>query len=106
LKGKAGISFSDIDVRSAGDHQYFVSNDFLEQRTRFPTPVSPNEAIAATAFDAQMCTAQDLKPGSTGLGTFTFRSGRIWIVGTLSAQQDYTQIVYVNLGSRVSVAKE
>jgi hypothetical protein len=78
LKGKAGISFSEIDVRSAKIHQCLVLFPaFQEQRTRFSTAVPANEAIATTAFDAQMCTAQNLKPGGTSLGAFAFRGGYI-----------------------------
>jgi hypothetical protein len=107
LKGKAGISFSEIDVRSAKIHQCLVLFPaFQEQRTRFSTAVPANEAIATTAFDAQMCTAQNLKPGGTSLGAFAFRGGYIRGIGTLLAQQDYAQIMYVNLEFRISIEQD
>jgi hypothetical protein len=73
-------------VRSAKGYQYLALLDRSQgQRTRFSTTVSANETIAATAFDAQMGTAQDLEPGGAVLSTFAFRSGRIGSIGILSA---------------------
>ena len=101
--GNAGISFSEIDVRSATTHQQIAFSDrFRGQRTRFSTAISSNKPITATTFDAQVCTAQNFEPSSTGLGTFTFRGGRRLRVVGLSAQQDYTQVMYVDLSPRIS----
>ena len=52
-----------------------------------------------------MCTAQDLKPGGTGLGAFAFRGGCIIGIGTLPAQQAYVQIMYVDLGIHISIER-